>query len=337
MTRMIKLIGLTVALVLAGLCMAGPANAQATRTWISGVGDDANPCSRTAPCKTFPGAISKTANGGEIDCLDPGGFGAVTITKSITIDCAAGPGGQAGSILASGTNGITINDSGTGTILVKIRNLDIQGIQKSGSPGLSGIKVVSAAGLIVEHVAIMGMGGSSGNNAAVDFEPSVTAKLSMVDVDCEYGLGDGVLIKPTSTGSAKASLVRVSCIQNSGFGLNVDGENVSAGTFAASASAYDCNFSSDNDGVVAQSFSGGTTRGTVFVAVTKSLISQNALAGALANGANATVTVADNQITNNSKGVNLLNSGNMLTNGDNITGGNSPGGDGTTSGAASKK
>src|SRR4051795_2127947 len=84
---------------------------QATRTWVSGVGDDANPCSRTAPCKTFAGAISKTAAGGEIDCLDPGGFGTVTITKSITIDCD----GTFGSILASGTNGVNVNDSATAT------------------------------------------------------------------------------------------------------------------------------------------------------------------------------------------------------------------------------
>src|SRR5262245_23923450 len=54
--------------------------AQATRTWVSGVGNDANPCSRTAPCKTFAGAISKTAIGGEIDALDPGGYGTITIT-----------------------------------------------------------------------------------------------------------------------------------------------------------------------------------------------------------------------------------------------------------------
>src|SRR5882724_9458488 len=81
------------------------AYAQATRTWVSGVGDDANPCSRTAPCKTFAGAISKTAAGGEIDCLDPGGFGAVTITKPITLDCV----GTLGSILASGTNAVIIN------------------------------------------------------------------------------------------------------------------------------------------------------------------------------------------------------------------------------------
>ena len=67
------------------LFFAAGAQAQATRTWVSGVGDDVNPCSRTAPCKTFAGAISKTANGGEIDCLDPGGYGTLTITKSITV------------------------------------------------------------------------------------------------------------------------------------------------------------------------------------------------------------------------------------------------------------
>src|SRR3954471_15343484 len=84
------------------------AQAQATRTWVSGVGDDANPCSRTAPCKTFAGAISKTAAGGEINCIDPGGFGTLTITKSMTVRCE----GTFGSVLNSGgINGITINDS----------------------------------------------------------------------------------------------------------------------------------------------------------------------------------------------------------------------------------
>src|SRR4051812_13341554 len=86
---------------------AASGSAQATRTWVSGVGDDANPCSRTAPCKTFAGAISKTAASGEINCLDSAGFGAVTITKSITIDCTNVLGG----VLVSGSNGIVINDS----------------------------------------------------------------------------------------------------------------------------------------------------------------------------------------------------------------------------------
>src|SRR5213595_1499896 len=83
----------TLAVVIFTLAFVSLAQAQATRTWVSGVGDDANPCSRTAPCKTFAGAISKTAACGEINALDPGGFGAVTITKSMTIDCNGVTGG----------------------------------------------------------------------------------------------------------------------------------------------------------------------------------------------------------------------------------------------------
>ena len=106
------------------LAFTTAAQAQATRTWVSGVGDDVNPCSRTAPCKTFAGAISKTAAGGEIDALDPGGFGTVTITKNLTIEGTKGQG--FGSILASATNGVNINDSATAspnTIVVTLRNL----------------------------------------------------------------------------------------------------------------------------------------------------------------------------------------------------------------------
>ena len=93
------------AVVIFTLAFASSAQAQATRTWVSGVGDDANPCSRTAPCKTFAGAISKTATGGEINCLDPGGFGGVTITKAISIICEVGTAG----VLVSGTNAIIVN------------------------------------------------------------------------------------------------------------------------------------------------------------------------------------------------------------------------------------
>src|SRR5579864_2815583 len=105
------------------------ASAQATRTWVSGVGDDANPCSRTAPCKTFAGAISKTAVGGYIDVLDPGGFGALTITKSITID---GGGGVVAGVLVAGTPGITIIGAGISVIL---RHLDLEGVG-SGTIGI---------------------------------------------------------------------------------------------------------------------------------------------------------------------------------------------------------
>src|SRR5246500_1236879 len=129
-------------LVVAGLLGAtlslwlpsAPAFAQATRTWVSGVGDDANPCSRTAPCKTWAGAISKTATGGEIDALDPGGFGALTITKSITID---GGGGRVASTLVAGTNGFVVQ-SGAGSVVI-IRNMRINGLLNSGNAGLNGI------------------------------------------------------------------------------------------------------------------------------------------------------------------------------------------------------
>src|SRR5213596_967627 len=115
-------------------------SAQATRTWVSGVGDDANPCSRTAPCKTFAGAISKTANCGEIDALDPGGFGAVTITKSITID---GTGTFAG-ILASLTTGIIVN--ATSTDVITIRGLSING----ACNGIRGMNILQAKTVNVE-------------------------------------------------------------------------------------------------------------------------------------------------------------------------------------------
>src|SRR5256714_6509436 len=124
------------------------AQAQATRTWVSGVGDDANPCSRTAPCKTFAGAISKTAAGGEIDALDPAGYGAVTITKAITID---GGGGQVASVLVSGTNGIVVQANAQ-TDVVILRNLRINGI---GS-GLNGIRFLSGKDLNVENCFIFG-------------------------------------------------------------------------------------------------------------------------------------------------------------------------------------
>src|SRR5881394_2729026 len=122
---------------------ASLAQSQATRTWVSGVGDDANPCSRTAPCKTFAGAISKTAQGGEIDALDPGGFGTVSIGKAITIDGS----GTVASILNSGVNGININ--ATANDFVTIRGLSIQGARQAPTPGVTGIKYNTGKGVNV--------------------------------------------------------------------------------------------------------------------------------------------------------------------------------------------
>jgi len=146
---------LRVTLVAAGLIVLlapGRASAQATHTWISGVGDDANPCSRTAPCRTWAGAISKTAAGGEIGALDPATFGSVTITKAITID---GNGSEA-STIAPGTNGITVNVATAGHVV--LRNLSINGIGDGASPGLSGVRFLAGESLTIEHCVISNFG-----------------------------------------------------------------------------------------------------------------------------------------------------------------------------------
>ncbi len=141
---------------LAPLLMSAPAHAQATRTWVSGVGDDnntVNGCSRTATCKTFAAAISVTDTNGEINCVDPGGFGSITITKSITIDCT----GTFGGILASGVNGVTINLTASPDPLksVVLRGLSINGAGNAGQAGLKGVSILSASVVTLENVEIM--------------------------------------------------------------------------------------------------------------------------------------------------------------------------------------
>jgi len=133
------------------------AQAQATRTWVSGVGNDADPCSRTAPCKTFAGAISKTATGGEIDVLDPGGFGTLTITKAITIDGGTGSGWA--SVLASnGANGFVINiTTNLSTDKVILRNLSINGA--GTTLGVDGVRFLDGAELTLENVVIENLSG----------------------------------------------------------------------------------------------------------------------------------------------------------------------------------
>jgi hypothetical protein len=149
----LAVVGTTLALA----ALSAPAHAQATRTFVSGVGNDADPCSRTAPCKTFAGAISKTFINGEIDCLDPGGYGTLTITKSITIDCS----GTLGSVLASGTNGFNINipvNANDPFRTVRLRGLTVNGTGASGTigtrTGLKGVSITQAATVIIEDSVI---------------------------------------------------------------------------------------------------------------------------------------------------------------------------------------
>ncbi|WP_374456318.1 PASTA domain-containing protein [Nocardioides sp.] len=170
---------------------APAAHAQATRTWVSGVGDDVNPCSRTAPCKTFAGAISKTAAGGTISALDSAGFGAVTITKSIILD---GTGTQA-SILATGTNGVVITSD---TADVVLRNLDITGSNPTtGCGGLSGVRANAVNSLRLDGVSI------SGFQRGVELplgtaNPDVFVDVTLHEVDLANNCTAGVSAEPTN-------------------------------------------------------------------------------------------------------------------------------------------
>jgi hypothetical protein len=192
------------------------AHAQATRTWVSGVGDDANPCSRTAPCKTFAGAISKTATGGEINVLDPGGFGGVTITKSITI---SSEGFEAG-VLVSGTNAIIIN--ATTTSVVVLRGLDIEGL----GTGLVGIKVLGGlAALHVEKCTINAFRGTNGSGIEVAPTTAGTTQVFIKDTIVRnngQGTGGGIFINPAAGVTIKASLDNVR-MENNIFGIKVQG------------------------------------------------------------------------------------------------------------------
>jgi hypothetical protein len=136
-------------MVAVAACMfigASAASAQVTRTWVSGVGNDADPCSRTAPCRTFAGALANTAAGGEISVLDPGGYGTVNITKAITISGV----GENASILSVATHGVIVNTPAGA--FVTLKNIMING---AGS-GLVGIRLLSASNLVVDNVHVMG-------------------------------------------------------------------------------------------------------------------------------------------------------------------------------------
>jgi hypothetical protein len=187
------------------LTVVSIAQAQATRTWVSGVGDDVNPCSRTAPCKTFAGAISKTAANGEIDALDPGGFGAVTITKSITIDGTNGAG--FGSILASLVNGVNVNDSATGspnTIVVVLRRLSIQG----AGNGLNGINFTSGKAVTVEDCLISGFKGAPGNGINMSSTAaSSNAQLVVRNTSIHDNAGSGIFMSATGAGSSATAVL----------------------------------------------------------------------------------------------------------------------------------
>ena len=279
---------------IAAAMYAAPAHAQATRTWVSGVGDDANPCSRTAPCKTFAGAISKTAASGEINCLDPGGFGGVTITKNLTIACEYTEGG----ILAASTNGVNVNAAG---IIVVLRGLDIEG----AGNGLIGVNILNAARVQIEKCVIHGFRAGAATGIVVNTGAGINVR---VMVDNTYITDNGNGITMVSAGTAQLVGERLIIKGNSSNGVAVTANTLAS--FDRSVIAF--------NGLAGVQ----VTSGNGIINVFRSTIHNNSGTAVNVNSATGVIRIAENNIFNNGTGFNIVAGGQILSNGNNRTGNN---------------
>ena len=296
-----------------------PALGQATRTWVSGVGDDANPCSRTAPCKTFAGAISKTAAGGEINVLDPGGFGSVTITKSITI---ASESIMAGVLVAT-TNAIIIN-AGVNDVIV-LRGLSFEGL---GS-GLNGIRFLAGKSLIVDQCEIADFRATSaGNGNGIVFAPSAgTTQLLVTNsqITANGGAGSngaGIQIIPTSTASVNA------VVDNVSLSGNLNGVRVFGSSTSGQIQVTVRNSTMSNS--VVNGFVAVSALGLVEAMLENSAASFNGT-GIRSDGGLVTVFLNGNVVTGNATGLAPVFGGNMLSFDNNAVAGNTSDGAPTAS------
>ena len=291
-------------------CLATPASAQATRTWVSGVGDDVNPCSRTAPCKTFAGAISKTAAGGEINCIDPGGFGAVTIVKAMTISCEDVEAG----VVVAGTNGVIVN-AGVNDVVV-LRGIDFTGTVSV--PGLNGVRFIAGAALHVEDCVIRNFTSVSPNGHGILFQPSGTSELYVSNSFITGNSSDGIHIQPTGSGVAKVTIENSTIENNNLAGVKADGTSNTGGS---------------NTTIVGSSVSGNTNAGiSIFnpvggpalsIMVDGVAVANNGASGGLrADGANSNIRVGRSTISGNATGTVIANGGVISSYGTNQLNGN---------------
>ena len=276
----------TLALAAFMLVLTSIAQAQATRTWVSGVGDDVNPCSRTAPCKTWAGAISKTAAGGEINALDPGGFGTLTITKSIIVDGTTGAGW--GSTLFSSVNGFVINDSQTatpGTIKVVLRNLSINGA--GTTLGVDGIRVLQGLTVRIEDCVI-----SNGSGDGIDISEANDTHVTIRNTRIN-NFGNGIRVG-TAAGFAKVTMENVSISHST------------KGIFASSRSRVTgkgLTISHCGTGVHAEGQVAGNAGAEAVVTLEDSQVAHNTSHGLQAGGGLATsssiIRISNNMVANN--------------------------------------
>jgi hypothetical protein len=207
---MLRVIAIAGALAFSLLC-AAPGHAQSMHTWVSGTGDDVNPCSRTAMCKTFVGAISKTAAGGEISVYDPGSYGSVTITKSISIVDV----GAKASMLVAGATGVTIKAGANDSVFLDGFVLE------GGGSGTTGISIVSAGSVHIRNCVIRGFQAAPG--LAIDISPTTASKVFVSN--CAIGKNTaGIQVKPAAGGGAQVFLDDVKLENNAGSAVRAEGQ-----------------------------------------------------------------------------------------------------------------
>jgi hypothetical protein len=296
MKKLLLCLGLMGAMLVPGL-LATPANAQATRTWVSGVGDDVNPCSRTAPCKTFAGAISKTAAGGAINCLDAGAYGTVTITKSMSIICET----EAG-VLASGTNGININNAAA---IVYLRGLDIQG----AGTGLAGVRVFAATSVYIDNCSIHDFKAGSSTGWGILYAPTAAGELTITNSrifnNGDTLSGGGMLINTIAAQTAKVAIRGTSFVNNF-FGIKADGTGAAGGVINMT---IDDSFTGQNfsNAIVGTTPAGGAG---VAMMINNTVASHNAAGfGVIADGATTTIRIGNMTVSGNQNGVGASNGG----------------------------
>ena len=288
------------------LFASGGAFAQATRTWVSGLGDDVNPCSRTAPCKTWAGAISKTAASGMINCLDAAGFGTVTITKSITISCEH----VEGSALASSTTGIIINGAGIDVVL---RGLDIDG-SPTTAPGVNGIRFLQGASLIVEDCVIRDFGAAAPNgNGIIVNNTALVADIHIVNSRISgngNGTGGaGIQVIPSGTGGARVT-VTGSVLSGNTVGIRADSAST---TGAISVTATDTTVAgAPYHGIVALG-SGGQVR----MMLNRVVATNNLGDGVRSVGSRAAIRIGSSVVAANGNGFVAASGGQILSYGNN--------------------
>jgi hypothetical protein len=220
---MTRSIFIAAALALAVTLPAIPANAQtAIRTYVSISGSDSNPCSLTAPCRHFQAAVNATSLGGEVDSLDPGGYGSFIISQAITID------GEGWSYVAPPTNGAAITINANPGDKVFLRSLSLNGIGVTGSTGI----LFNTGGILTVQASQIRNFSGDGIDFFTTSSPSV--ELSVTNTLVADNGGDGINVQPSGNAAATAYFDAVEASDNALSGILLSGAN-STGTITATA------------------------------------------------------------------------------------------------------